>query len=195
LPQAYWQRLLGSYLYWYGKTFVNSPEPPRAIFRTTEQGFGDKEGDLAAGTYDSPWQDEFLAVVLGWIVLMGFSEWRPIFDWKIGSTLARTNGQSGWPRAFCTPYRMVMRADPSTPWAQNWKQAWDLTSAGLHLTVDDPDRLQLNQLFYFPYTRGALILAKHLQVPNVDTSLSWAEGELGRALSARKPFPFKWALV
>ena len=196
LPQAHWQKLLDSYLNWYLGTFVASSEPPRAIFRTTEQGFGDNRDGLVGGTYGYPWQDEFLAAVLGWMVLMGHSQWRPVFEWKIGSTIARTNGQTGWPRAQCTPYRMVMRNDPKAPWVQTWKEAWDLTAAGLKLPrVSDPDRLDLTQLFYFPYTRGALVLAKHLAIPNIDPSLNWAEDELPRAISAKKPFPYRWALV
>jgi hypothetical protein len=194
-PQAYWQKLLDSYLDWYLKTFVNSQEAPRAIFRTTEQGFGGNEGKLVAGTFGYPWQDDFLVSVFGWMVLMGHAQWRPVFEWKIGSTLARTNGQSGWPRSECTPYRMVMRSAANAPWVQNWKDAWDLTAAGLDIAVTDPDRLDLKQLFYFPYTRGALVLAKHLGISNVDPSLAWAEGELERAVSAKKPLPYKWALV
>jgi hypothetical protein len=196
LPQAYWQKLLDSYRDWYMKTFVASSEPTRAIFRTTEQGFGGNEGGkMVAGTFDAPWQGEFLAAVLGWMVLMGHSQWRPIFEWRIGSTIARTNGQSGWPRSECTPYRMVMRATPNSPWVTDWKQCWDLTAAALDITVKDPDALDLTQLFYFPYTRGALVLAKHLDIPGAGPSLDWAEGELQRALAARKPFPYKWALV
>lgn len=195
LPQAYWQKLLKSYLDFHLKTFVTNPEPPRAIFRTTEWEFGDNRDGLPRGTYDSPWQGEFLAAVLGWMVLMGYSEWRPVFDWKIGSTIARTNGQSGWPRAQCTPYRMLFRASATSPWATSWKEAWDLTGSIMKLPADDPDQLDLKQLFYFPYTRGALVLAKHLEVPNVDESLNWANQQLPRAISGRKDFPYKWSLV
>jgi hypothetical protein len=188
-PQAYWKKLLGTYLDWYLKTFVASPEAPWAIFRTTSQTWGD--GDR---TYQ-PWQDDFLAAVFGWMVLMGFSEWRPVFEWKIGSTIARTNGQSGWPRAECTPYILTLRAGPDAPWAKDWKEAWDLTAEQFKLTAADSDHLELTKLFYYPYTRGALVLAKYLQIPNLAPSLDWVEGELDRVLSARKPFPYKWALI
>jgi hypothetical protein len=195
VPKAQWQKLLNSYLNWYMKDFVSSPLPPRSIFRTIDWNFGDDRNGLLHGTYVSPWQDEFVAAVVGWMVLMGFSEWRPVFEWQIGSTIARTNGQSGWPRAFCTPYRLIMRANASVPWVTTWKEAWDLTAAGLKLTVDDPDLLDLNQLFTLPYSRGALVLAKHIGIPNVDASLSWTETALTRALSARKELAYKWALV
>lgn len=195
LPQAHWQKLLDSYLSWYLKTFVASTEAPAAIFRTTEQGFGDTRDGLLRNTYGYPWQDEFLAAVFGWMVLMGHSKWRPVFEWKIGSTIARTNGQTGWPRAQCTPYRIVLRPTPDAPWVQTWKEAWDLTQAGLKLNIEDPDHLELKALFYFPYTRGALVLAKHLDIPGVDPCLAWTEAELPRAIANKKPFSYKWSLV
>ncbi|HKY18667.1 MAG TPA: hypothetical protein VJL82_07010 [Rhizomicrobium sp.] len=195
MPKAHWQKLLNSYRDWYMAKFVTNPAPPHAIFRSTEQEFGDDRDGLLGGTYTSTWQEDFLAAVLGWMVLMGHSDWRPVFEWKIGSTIARTNGQSGWPRAHCVTYRMIMRSGPDTPWVQNWKDAWDLTAAGLKLTVSDPGQLDLKQLFYFPYTRGALVLAKHLQIPGADACLNWADAELVRAVAAKKPLGYKWALV
>jgi hypothetical protein len=195
LPQSHWQKLLDSYLSWYIKTFVTSSEPPRAIFRTTEQGFGDTAYGLIGGTYNYPWEDDFLTAVFGWMVLMGHSQWRPVFEWKIGSSVARTNGQSGWPRAQCAPYKMVMRKTADVPWVTSWKEAWDLTAGPMKLTAPDPDQLDLTQLFYFPYTRGALVLAKHLEIPDAPACLDWADGQLQRALAARKPFPYKWSLV
>jgi hypothetical protein len=90
---------------------------------------------------------------------------------------------------------VTLAAEVNGPWAQTWKEAWELTSANFKLSADDPDRLDLTQLFYYPYTRGALVLAKHLQIPSVDPSLDWAEGQLDRVISGRKPFAYKWALV
>lgn len=195
LPQAHWQKLLDTYLDWYLKTFVASQESTRSVFRTTMQTFGDSRDGPIEGAHTQPWQDDFLASVFGWMVLMGHSQWRPVFEWKIGSNIARTNGQSGWIRSVCTPVVMVMRSSKDVPWVKTWKESWDLTAAHLKIEVSDPNRLDLNQLFYFPYTRGALVLAKHLQIPGVDPCLEWAEGELSRATATRKPFPYKWALV
>jgi hypothetical protein len=194
LPQAHWQKLLDSYLNWYLKTFVASPEACRAIFRSTDMVFGDSRGKLVEGTHSQPWQEDFLASVLGWMVLMGHTQWRPVLEWKIGSTIARTNGQSGWVRAYCTPTDIVTRVNENAPWVQTWKEAWDLTASTLNITVTDPDHLDLTQLFYFPYTRGALVLAKHLEIPNIDPSVAWAERELGRTVG-RKPYSYKWSLV
>lgn len=196
LPRVHWQRLLGSYRDWYSKTFVQSPERSRTVFRSTDQVFGEPNRvGLPGGTYTAPWMDDFLTAVFGWMVLMGHADWRPIYDWKIGSAIARTNGQSGWPRAYCTPYQMVLRSGSAAPWAASWQEAWLLTNAWLKVDVSDPDRLDLKPLFCIPYTRGVLVLGKHLGVRDADACLAWANRELGRALAARKPFPYKWALV
>ena len=37
-----------------------------------------------------------LLILVAWVVQMGFTDWRPIFEWKIANTIARTNGTSGW---------------------------------------------------------------------------------------------------
>jgi hypothetical protein len=196
LPQAHWQKLLDSYLDWYLKAFVSNPEPTRSVFRTTMQTFGDdRDSPMMEGTHTQPWQDDMLASVFGWMVLMGHTQWRPVFEWKIGSTIARTNGQSGWIRAYCTTVDMRMRVDKNAPWAKTWKEAWDLTAEALKYEVSDPDTLDLTKLFYFPYTRGALVLANHLQIAGAGPCLEWADGQLSRAVAARKPFPYKWALV
>jgi hypothetical protein len=195
LPQSHWQKLLDSYLNNVLTKFVHNTEPPRAIFRTIEEEFGDNRDGLLGGTYTSPWMDEFYTSVVGWMVLMGHTSWRPVFEWKIGSAIARTNGQSGWPRSFCTTYRIIMRANSATPWATNWKEAWDLTAAGLKLTLEDPDVLSFKTLYTLPYTRGSLILGKHLQIPNVDPCIEWAERETGRASANRKGLPYRWALI
>lgn len=134
LPQAHWQKLLDSYLDWYLKAFVSNPEPTRSVFRTTMQTFGDeRDAPMMQGTHTQPWQDDFLASVFGWMVLMGHAQWRPVFEWKIGSTIARTNGQSGWIRAYCTTGDMRMRVDKNAPWARSWKEGWDLTAEALKI--------------------------------------------------------------
>lgn len=198
LPRAHWQRLLDSYRDSYMKTFVRSSEPPYSVFRSISMTFGDNTvGEVKAGTIMAPWQEDFVASVLGWLVLMGHADWRPVYDWKIVSTLDRTNGKSGWPRAYCSPAIAALRPDATAPWVRSWAEAWSLSAPLLKIDPDvsDPDRLDLRPLFYFPYTYGALVLAKHVGVPEADACLEWASGERGRALAARKPLPYKWALV
>jgi len=196
LPQAYWQRLLDTYFDWYTKNFVSGKETVRTVFRTTEEDFGGNNLGFSEHTYIQTWQDEFMAAVMGWMVLMGHSKWKPVFEWKVGSTIARTNGTSGWPRSYCTTIVMAMRSSAAVPWLQNWKQAWDVTAPILKYSVKDPDQLELDESGnYFPYTRGVLVLAKHLEIPGADPCLNWADGQLRRLLAAKKPFPYKWALV
>jgi hypothetical protein len=60
----------------------------------------------------------------------------------------------------------------------------------MKLNVTDPDRLDLNQLFCLPYTRGVQVFAEHT-ARNIQASFAWADGELPQALSARKPFAYE----
>ncbi len=118
LPQSYWAAQLAATRDYFQADFVESVRPERALFRATaniETSRG--EGNAPEGTWVDPWQDEFVATVMGWMVSMGFTDWRTAFDWIIGGTVARTSAGSGWVRAHSTPYRMILRASKSAPFA------------------------------------------------------------------------------
>jgi hypothetical protein len=112
-------------------------------------------------------------MILGWGNLMGFSEWRQAYEWKLGNTLARTNGTSGWPRQACSPFQLCYGpARPFTPtadsgfvWYDSWAAAWADHArddgAGMQ-PLPWPDTDSFMQTYgndYLLYTRGALILA------------------------------------
>jgi hypothetical protein len=50
------------------------------------------------------WEEDFLVFVYGFAVFAGYDYWRDMYLWKMKSTLARTDGKSGWPRSYCSPY-------------------------------------------------------------------------------------------
>ncbi len=135
LPRSYFRELLNRQRDWLTHTFVESPEVIRTVFRTTAQTMGDRnEGTMEAGTYIAPWEDEFQAVIFGWVVQMGFTDWQPIFRWKIGSTIARTDGLSGWVRARPVLYRQILREHSDLPWARSWAESWTINAARQNLT-------------------------------------------------------------
>ena len=110
LPRSHWRENLAKQHDWVMATFVTRGEPERAVFRSIQQDAIDRAaGAVPPGTYVQSWQDDYHAIVLAWLVMMGFEEWRDVFRWKIGSTLARTDGQSGWVRAICSPYALMLR--------------------------------------------------------------------------------------
>ena len=183
LPQTYWRNLLEDNRVYLESNFVNDPNPLRAVFRSTgDLDNGRDEGASApGGTWVDPWQEEFVAAVLGWIVSMGFSEWRTAFDWKIGSTLARTGLTSGWARADATPYRMVLRASRTSPTVRSWADAWTLTqqAQGL-LSLLDLEDWRDSDMTYLAYSRGALAFAANLGAVGAADNLNWATGQLNR---------------
>jgi hypothetical protein len=109
---------------------------------------------------------------------MGFSEWRTSFDWIIGGTIARTGTTSGWVRAYATPYRLILRASKTSPFANNWAEAWVLEQSVAKATYTDPNSWVGNDLTYLAYTRGALVYAVKLGTPGAAENLTWATNQI-----------------
>jgi hypothetical protein len=180
LPQSYWAEQLTLHRHYFDATYVEAYDPVRAVFRSTSNLSAARDEGLTApaGTWVDPWQDEFLAAILGWIVSMGFADWRTAFDWKIGGTIARTNGYSQWVRAHAVPYRMILRATSTSPIAQSWAEAWQLTRDITGAIVVDPDTWQPSDMTYLTYARGALVYAARFGTPGATECLSWASAQL-----------------
>ncbi len=180
LPASYWQARLETQRNFFEANYVNSTSPERAMFRscTPIESSKDSGPTEPAGTWVDPWEDEFVTCVIGWTVAMGFSTWQNAFNWKIGSTIARTNGTSGWVRANATPYRMILRYTATSPFAANWKEAFEITEAVQKLTVVNPDTWNPSDMTYLTYTRGALVYAQRYGTPGAAACLAWATSQL-----------------
>ena len=194
LPRAYWQKDLSRTRAWFDENYVKSRDPVRAVFRSSDNPGSNRADGAAApeGTWIPPWQEEFLATVLGWMVMMGFEDWRPAFKWKIASTIARTDGKSGWQRSHSTPYRLVIRPDKAAPYVKNWSEAWQLTSTLAEWPPSDADEIQGNDLTYYTYTRGALVMALSLGVQEARPCLTWLEDQLRRRNAT---IPYRWRIA
>ena len=133
-----------------------------------------------AGTYIAPWEDEFQAFIFGWVVPMGFTDWEAIFRWKIGSTIARTDGKSGWIRARPVPYRMMLREHAGeSPWCRSWAECWMLNAARQNLTYVDPNHLPVAGDITYPiYARGGLAIADALGVKDAKPCFEWLDQEI-----------------
>ena len=191
LPQAYWAKLFENNRGWFEKTFLQSDDPGYRIFRAAPLYEPDtREAAIRGAFMISPWADDFLAFILGWIVVMGFDAWRGIFSWKAGMTIARTNGKSGWVRAYSTPYRLIIRRSASAPWPQSWAEAWALNAELQDFKVTDPNRFSTAPI-YLGYTRGVLALAKRLGIPDATECFRWADEEHVRI----RPVSYKWAIL
>lgn len=194
-PRAYWRRIVGDNLAWFTKNYVENPSPACSLFAAAT-----RIDDVA------PWQEEFLAFCLGWGVMLGFEDWRKAFRWKLRSTLARTDGKSGWPRQWCTPYFMIVyKTEPedslytgeSPPgiWLKSWKEAWDVHRAEPKSKVVEPfpDKTswaQHNSRHYLLYTRGVLALATHLGVAEAREPYAFVDN-----MAKAKKMDYKWAIA
>lgn len=93
LPKSYWQTFLDRNLARIMQDHVKATDAKNAVFSSgpdrSKMGF---------------WQEDYLATILGMVVYRGFTAWRPVFEWKLRSDIARTNGTSGWPRSVPTTY-------------------------------------------------------------------------------------------
>lgn len=194
LPRIYWQADLSRTATWFRQAYVESRDPLRSLFRATDnlEYSRDEAPSAPAHCWIAPWMDDFLATAMGWIVLMGFDEWKPLFAWKIASTVARTNGTSGWVRAHSTPYRLIVRPQESAPIVGSWAEAWNLTNLLWKWPPSNPDEIQGQDLTYYTYTRGVLVLADRLGVQGARACLTWINDQLRQR---RANVAYKWRLL
>lgn len=194
-PRAHWKRIVADNLTWFTKHYVENPSPACAVFAA-----GPRIDEVAG------WQEDFVTFCLGWGVLLGFDEWRRAFSWKLKATLARTNGKSGWPRQWPSPYYMTLaKADPHSMytdrspagiWLTSWAQAWDVFKADPQNKVEEPfpdttTWAQHNAPDFLIYTRGVLALAAHLGVAEAREPYAFVDNMVKGA----RYMKHKWAVA
>jgi hypothetical protein len=77
-----------------------------------------------------PWQDDYVAIVLGWISSMGFGEARPILEWMTNFVAGRfTSGDRGYDPIYGTPYFLYVQEPGGdhrfSTWASAFKRTFD----------------------------------------------------------------------
>jgi hypothetical protein len=199
MHQSYFSELLKLKHDWISQTFVSSTDPVRTAFRTIEQIFSSgRDGGFDPGTKIAPWQEEFLAFILCWLILMGHTDWEPIARWKIGSCVARTDGTSGWVRAIPTPYLMAVREHGDSAWLTAWAAAWALNKDRWGWQYDDPNHLSIRKggdITYPVYTRGALAIATRLGFTEANPCFEWLDSEIRLHLSHGIRLDYKWSVA
>ncbi len=184
LPQAYWKGLLDQARAMFEKNYVSSTRPERATFRACSpiDSARDEGPTAPKGTWVDFWQDAFVTTVLGWVVRMGFGEWGAAFTWSAEGLVQRTNGTSGWVRAYCTPYRAILRVTATAPFATDWAGAWGLTHS-IYLSdrpIPDPNLWVGADPTYLGYTRGALAMAVSLDYAVAKGPFDWSDTQIAR---------------
>jgi hypothetical protein len=180
LPQSYWVDFLGNNRYFLEAAYVGGTSPLLTVFRSTANIDGGRDEPLApAGTWIDPWQEEFEASVIGWVIRMGFTDWQDAHAWKMGSTIARTGTTSGWVRAHATPYRVILRPTATSPLVTTWADAWTLTQQVQQIpATTDTNTWVDGDMTYLTYSRGALTMAQQIGVQGISENQSWATQQL-----------------
>ena len=191
-PKSYWQTFMDKNRLFLETNYVNDAVGAlHSVFHSTAPIWAARdEGPWApAGSWIDVWQQEFLSTVLGYLVDMGFSEWKKSFDWCVQNTLDRTSKTSGWHRAFSTPYRILLKTSATSPIVGTWADAWLLTSKAQGLVDNGSDTWLLgSDKTYLSYTRGSLVYAERLNPGSATENLTWASTNLGAQNS------FKWRI-
>ena len=203
LPKSYFIKHMDGNRDWMLATYIHptgANAPAWTLFCTTEQSFGDNDESPQApqGTYSQTYMEEFSSFVISWVVELGFEDWRPIAEWKVKNTIARTDGKSGWVRAISTPYRQNLRSAKTAPWCASWKESFDLTNSRYHFTYTDPNVLAItgNDISYPTYTEGALAIAKSIGIAAANDPHTWVHDQVNKLIAAtpQRYRAFKWCI-
>lgn len=174
LSKSYWEDKLSRNQRWVTSNYVNKSGPKTATFSS------------GVDPLRMPfWQEDYLAAVLELGVWMGYADWAPVAAWKIKSTIARTDGTSGWPRAHPTFYYAEQQAGGVT--AQTWSELAVVNK--LDPSANDSLEPKVDG-HYVAFARAALALA--LANGNADAlePYQWLDGEI-----REKFIPWRWAIA
>jgi hypothetical protein len=178
LVRWYWATILENNRVRFDENYVRKEEPPFRVLRAATQIYA---APAVAGPIGKlqipeiePWMEDYLAFALGWTAMM-FPDWHEAFVWKIGSTIGRTDGKSGWGRAFAAPYLFCLSGPPPAPWARTWTEAWDINVSVQGWLFADPNQFAEPHTRYLYYARGALALASRLGLTEAKTCAAWAD--------------------
>ncbi len=105
LPSSYFDACLARNADWFRTAFVENPSRKTSVLFSAV-----KPEQICF------WQEGYLTSVLYLASMVDPDRWEAAFQWKIKSTLARTNGKSGWPHTrpsdYYTGFSSDAAADP-----------------------------------------------------------------------------------
>jgi hypothetical protein len=133
--------------YFTAKLLANLREIDRRYVHGHElDGAGELQGYLpgpyAVDGATPPWQDDYLAIVLGWIDGMGYHQARPILEWMTNFVAGRfTNTSRGYDPIYGTPYYLMVADPHSRALLNSWSAAfkWTFDPAKPVTGLDSPD--------------------------------------------------------
>jgi len=201
--RAYWQDWFEQERQWMLTRYVNPTAPPFTELPYLDFHFMvDANGSpatttLPASTYNSVWMEDYEAAVLGHVVALGHEDWRPILEWKMANTIARTNGTSGWIRVKTTLYTLALRETEDAPYVADWSAAWDLNvqlQPGMEDFADPNEIPPDASLTYASYTMSALAIAASLGIDGAADCDAWLRGQIAANSDANTYIDRKWTI-
>jgi hypothetical protein len=202
--RAYWQEwldgerdwMLARYVHPTAAPFTESPFAELHYMADTEN--SPASSTMPPGCVSQQWMEDYEAAVLGHVVAIGFADWRPILEWKIVNSIARTNGTSGWVRAKPCPYNVALRPTEGSPYVTSWQENWDLNlqmQPGIGVYAD-PDVMPAgDSLVYASYTMSALALSAALGVEGATECYEWLRGQLVTNSTSKTYSDRKWSFA
>ena len=110
-------------------------------------------GPYQVETATTPWQQDYVAIVLGWINAMGFQDAKPILAWMSNFTAGRfTSATRGYDPIYGTPYYLNVIDGSSGKLLSSWSQAFKYTF--------DPKTKPVTALDYPDWGGGYAALAR-----------------------------------
>jgi hypothetical protein len=164
-PSSYFKELLDNQLTYHSRCMS---DPNQAVWRL-----------VGTDGMWGPWQHDFMMIALAFGVLSGHSDWAPLYLWALGNVVARTNGTSGFPPGYGTPYYMGVGPNGAvSPRFKSWGEAFDeiknSTNPNIHntgLTQTVYENLKADPLYggkafmgqeSMMATRAVLVMAAYL---------------------------------
>jgi hypothetical protein len=193
LPKSYFDTILASTLAFLTADQVSRTDKARSLFGVW------LETDNPSNVSNAFWQGSMLCGALGWGVLMGFTSWQPVLNWKLLQTKGMLDGHSGWNRwAFPYYYNIgTSRANQYQTWAAMYAAyaaANPSNVPGTPNVLYTPDAN--GDVSYPSYARGALVLAIKAGRTDLGPVLDWYHTQI-KLQSARINYGIaaKWSFV
>jgi hypothetical protein len=104
-PKEYWQKILDAQLADWTLNYLNDPSPARQTFFV-----------MSPPAAYSPWQEDYMALAMWFLVYIGHENWRPIAQWKVKNAYKYCD-DTDWPLQMDGPYH-VANGDVNQPAVQ-----------------------------------------------------------------------------
>ncbi|NHZ92428.1 hypothetical protein F2P45_25980 [Massilia sp. CCM 8733] len=185
--KGYFKQVVGNNLDWYTATYVNG--------NSNQLGFLDNSGfaTVAYGgpggpkTGMSPWQDDFFTSAVGQAHELGFTNAKPLLDWKSRFPVGRMTAP-GYCWVDGAVYALSVRATETAPYFTTFGEAWQATMRA----ADNTDLVNSTGKRYVDQPCGSQMQADwrtQLERDKKSGRTPWLAGEMTGYASSAEGFP------